>query len=128
MTDKDYQKQILALLSELSDERIEWLKDVAWNLARVTGKYDRLSVCNELSHKEELLLWYLQAEEMEKWVEEMEIKHKESMRKHEEFMRKCEEEHKKNEEFLRETDEFIRSLKKDRASSSIKYLFPIGEA
>lgn len=107
MTDKDYQKQILALLSELSDERIEWLKDVAWNLARVTRKYDRFSVNDELSLKEKLILLYFEREE---------------------FLRDWEEEKKKNEEFLRETDTFIHSLKKDRASSSIKYLFPIGEA
>ena len=107
MTDKDYQKQILTLLSELSDERIEWLKDVAWNLASATRKYDRFSVNDELSLKEKLILLYFEREE---------------------FLRDWEEEKKKNEEFLRETDEFIRSLKKDRASSSIKYLFPIGEA
>lgn len=114
MTDKDYKKQILVFLSELSDERIEWLKDVAWNLARVTGKYDRFSVNNGLSLKEKILLLDFEAEESEKWGEELEIKRKE--------------EHKEFEEFLRETDEFIRALKKDRASSSIKYLFPIGEA
>lgn len=107
MTNKDYHKQILALLSELSDERIEWLKDVAWNLARVTRKYDRISVNNGLSLKEQILLLDFEAEECKKWIEEMEIEHEEYMRKHEEFMR---------------------SLKKDQASSSIKYLFPIGEA
>ena len=105
--DKDYQKQILALLSELSDERIEWLKDVAWNLASATRKYDRFSVNDELSLKEKLILLYFEREE---------------------FLRDWEEGKKKHEEFLRETDEFIRSIKKDRASSSIKYLFPIGEA
>lgn len=107
MTDKDYHKQILELLSELSDERIEWLKDVAWNLARVTRKYDRISVNNGLSLKEQILLLVFEAEENKKWIEEMKIEHEEYMRKHEEFMR---------------------SLKKDQASSSIKYLFPIGEA
>lgn len=107
MTNKDYHKQILALLSELSDERIEWLKDVAWNLARVTRKYDRISVNNGLSLKEQILLLDFEAEECKKWIEEMEIEHEEYMRKHEEFMR---------------------SLKKDQASSSINYLFPIGEA
>lgn len=107
MTNKDYHKQILALLSELSDERIEWLKDVAWNLARVTRKYDRISVNNGLSLKEQILLLDFEAEECKKWIEEMEIEHEEYMRKHEEFMRHS---------------------KKDQASSSIKYLFPIGEA
>ena len=102
MTNKDYHKQILALLSELSDERIEWLKDVAWNLARVTRKYDRISVNNGLSLKEQILLLDFEAEECKKWIE-----HEEYMRKHEEFMRHS---------------------KKDQASSSIKYLFPIGEA
>lgn len=121
MTDKDYQKQILALLSELSDERIEWLKDVAWNLARVTGKYDWISVKDGLSFKEKLLLMDFWADEIEIEIEESKRKNEESMRKHKEYMRKCEEENK-------EIDEYIRSLKKDRASSSIKYLFPIGEA
>ena len=121
MTDKDYQKQILALLRELSDERIEWLKDVAWNLARVTRKYDRISVNNGLSLKEKILLMDFEAEEHKKWAEEIDIET-------EKIKRELEEEKKKHEEFLRETDEFIRSIKKDRASSSIKYLFPIGEA
>lgn len=121
MTDKDYQKQILALLSELSDERIEWLKDVAWNLARVTRKYDRVSVNKGLSLKEKILLLDFEAEEHKKWAEEIKIEREEDKKKHEEFMRE-------QKEFIRETDEFIRSLKRDRASSPIKYLFPIGEA
>lgn len=121
MTDKDYQKQILALLSELSDERIEWLKDVAWNLARVTRKYDRFSVNSGLSHKEEIVLSYFEIEEMKKCLEEIKIEREEDKKKHEEFMRE-------QKEFIRETDEFIRSLKRDRASSSINYPFPIGEA
>jgi hypothetical protein len=121
MTDKDYKKQILALLSELSDERIEWLKDVAWNLARVTRKYDRISVCDGLSLKEKILLLDFEAEESKKWIEEMEIEH-------EEFMRKQIELDRETEKFIRETDEFIRSLKRDRASSFINYPFFIGEA
>lgn len=114
MTNKDYHKHILALLSELSAERIEWLKDVAWNLARVTRKYDRISVNNGLSLKEKILLMYFEAEEHKKWAEEINIET-------ENIKRELEEEKKKHEEF-------IRSIKKDRASSSIKYLFPIGEA
>ncbi len=121
MTDKDYQKQILALLSELSDERVNWLKDVAWNLARVTRKYERFSVYNGLSLKEKILLLDFETEETKKWTEEMKIEHEESMRKHEDFLRETD-------EFIRETDAFISSLNKDEASSSIKFLFPIGEA
>lgn len=99
MTDKDYQKQILALLSELSDERVNWLKDVAWNLARVTRKYDRNSLKKELSYEEYNLLM------------EFEI---------EEGYRYCEEIDRENERIRMELE------RKD--SSSIKYLFPIGEA
>jgi hypothetical protein len=121
MIDKDFQKQILAFSSELSDERIEWLKDVAWNLARVTRKYDRFSVNNGLSLKEKIVLLHFEVEENEKWIEEMKIKHEEEKKKHEEFIRETE-------EFIRETDEFIRSIKRDRASSFINYPFPIGEA
>ena len=99
MEEKD-KKLMLALFSELSDKRKKWFKDVAWNLARVTDKYDRLSVYNGLSHKEELLLLYLETEETKKWNEELKIEH----------------------------EEYIRSFKKDQASSTIKYLFPIGEA
>lgn len=128
MTDKDYQKQILALLSELSDERIEWLKDVAWNLARVTRKYDRISVNNGLSLKEKIVLLDFEAEEQKKWAEEIEIETEKSKRELEEEKKKHEEFLKEADGFLKETDEFIRSFKKDRASSSIKYLFPIGEA
>lgn len=128
MTDKDYQKQILALLSELSDERIEWLKDVAWNLARVTRKYDRISVNNGLSLKEKIVLLDFEAEEQKKWAEEIEIETEKSKRELEEEKKKYEEFLKEADGFLKETDEFIRSFKKDRASSSIKYLFPIGEA
>ena len=107
MTDKDFQKYVLAILSDLSDERIEWLKDVAWNLARVTRKYDRLSVNNRLSPKEKIILLHFEVEEQNKWIEEMEIEREEEKKKHEYF---------------------IRSLKRDRASSSINYPFPIGEA
>lgn len=128
MTDKDYQKQILALLSELSDERIEWLKDVAWNLARVTRKYDRISVNNGLSLKEKIVLLDFEAEEQKKWAEEIEIETEKSKRELVEEKKKHEEFLKEADGFLKETDEFIRSFKKDRASSSIKYLFPIGEA
>ena len=40
----------------ISIDRIEWLKDVAWNLVRGTRKYDRLSIYDKLSPKELCLL------------------------------------------------------------------------
>lgn len=93
--------------SSVSPERIKWLKEVAWHLARVTRKYDRLSLEHELSHEEYMLLLDFEIEETHRYVEEIK--------------RKIEEEKK-------EHDKYIRSLKKDRASSSVKFLFPIGEA
>ena len=92
--------------SSVSSERIKWLKDVAWHLARVTGKYNRLSIEHELSHEEFMLLSDFEIEESRKYGEEIK--------------RKIEEERKEHEKY-------IRSLKK-RASSSVIFLFPIGEA
>jgi len=107
MTDKEIRKTILQLSSGLSEDWIEWLKNVAWNLARVTGKYDRISINSGLSLKERLLLSCFELEEMKKWRIEMKIEH---------------------EKFMREHNDYLRSRKKDQDSISIKYPFPIGEA
>ena len=108
MKDNDYPKRILDLLNELSlsDERIEWFEDVAWNLARVTRKYDRTSVYNGLPFKEYLLLSYLEIEEINKWNEEIKFEN----------------------EILERKLKSIRSFEKKEVQDSISYPFPIGEA
>ena len=97
--DGDLEDAINVVL-QMSEERLQWFKDVAWNLARVTGKYDRLATIKELSILEKLILIKIETEETEKW----------------------------NEELKRELEEWWREHEKKRASSSMIYLFPIGEA
>lgn len=84
--------------NSISVERINWLKEVAWHLARVTRKYDR-SIYDELPVNEKSLLY--------------EFEHKESLLYIEEIKSR-------NDVLARKT--------KGKASSSISYLFPMGEA
>ena len=102
------------IVLQMSEERLQWLEDVAWNLARRTGKYDRLAIHKELSILEELIIIKIETEETKRWNEELEIEHEEWKREQEEWWRKH--------------NEWWREYEKKRASSSIKYLFPIGEA
>lgn len=88
---------------KMSEERIQWIKDVAWNLARRTGKFDILAISKELSSVERMILYLFLAEETNKVTDEEKIEH-------EKFMRN------------------IRQHNIEKASSSMIYLFPIGEA
>ena len=109
------------IVLQMSEERLQWLEDVAWNLARRTGKYDRLAIHKELSILEELIIIKIETEETKRWNEELEIEHEEWKREQEEWWRK-------HNEWWRKHNEWWREYEKKRASSSIKYLFPIGEA
>lgn len=123
--DEEYKRSLDYCLSQLSDERIEWLKEVALNLARNTEKYDRMSIYQDLSPMENFICSHFEADETHKITEEMHIEHI----KFEERMRiRMEKERREYEEFLRETDEFIQKYRNEKASSSMIYLFPIGEA
>ena len=104
--DGDLEDAINVVL-QMSEERLQWFKDVAWNLARVTGKYDRLATTKGLSILERLILIKIETEESEKWNEE------------------CQREHDK---WLREHEEWLREFNKKQASASMNYSFPIGEA
>lgn len=97
-----------------SKERIKWLKDVAWNLARNTHKYERMAIYKELSIHELTLLSQFEHKEDTKLIEKMKIEFDKDRRE--------------QESFLRETEEFIRRLKRNDASSTINYPFPLGEA
>ena len=109
------------IVLQMSEERLQWLEDVAWNLARRTGKYDRLAIHKELSILEKLIIIKIETEETKRWNEELEIEHEEWKREQEEWWRK-------HNEWWRKHNEWWREYEKKRASSSIKYLFPIGEA
>ena len=111
--DGDLEDAINVVL-QMSEERLQWFKDVAWNLARVTGKYDRLATIKELSILEKLILIKIEVEETEKWNEELKREHEEWQREHDKWWR--------------EHDKWWREHEKKRASASINYLFPIGEA
>ena len=95
---------------KMSEERIQWIKDVAWNLARITEKYNRFAITKELSVVETMILYLFETEETKKWNAEMKIIYEEERRKHKEFLRK------------------IRQKNIEKSSSSMIYLFPIGEA
>ena len=99
---------------QMSEERFQWFNDVAWNLARVTGKYDRLAIFKELSILEKLILIKIETEETKKWTEELKLEHEEWLRK--------------DEEWWREHNKWLREQEAKRASASLNYLFPIGEA
>lgn len=103
-------KQVL----KMSEERIQWIYDVAWNLARITGKYDRFAISKELSVVEYMILCLFEAEETE-------LARAEDMRKHNEWRRE-------QEEWWREYEKRQREQETKRASASLNYLFPIGEA
>lgn len=113
---------------QMSEERLQWFKDVAWNLARVTGKYDRLATIKELSILEKLILIKIETEETKKWNEELNLL---SEFEHQEYMKKIEEQERKSEDFRQKFEKFKRIIRQyniDKASSSMIYLFPIGEA
>ena len=109
------------IVLQMSEERLQWLEDVAWNLARHTGKYDRLAIHKELSILEKLIIIIIETEETKRWNEELEIEHEEWKREHEEWKRE-------QEEWWRKHNEWWREYEKKRASASMNYLFPIGEA
>ena len=100
--------------------RIEWLREVAYNFARVTRKYDRFSVYKTLSEGEYYLLLQFEAEESLQLAEEAKRKAEEAKREAEEAKREAEEAEREYNGFKRELDR--------KASSSVKCLFPIGEA
>lgn len=52
-------------------DRLNWLKEVACNLARVTNRYDRLSVWKVLSDEEKSTLIRLELEETKKYAAEL---------------------------------------------------------
>ena len=91
---------VINAVLQLSEERILWLKDVAWNLARNTGEYDRFVLGKELSPVEEMIEARFEAEETEKWCKEME----------------------------RDRQEWWCEYEKKQASAYLNYIFPIGEA
>ena len=101
--DKKYKNEWRLRKTTLSEDRIKWLKDVAWNLSRITHKYDRLAIYEELTYQELHLL--------------SEYEHEEDMK----IIRELEGGNKRLEAFLRE-------IEKEKASASMNYLFPIGEA
>ena len=90
--DEKYKNEWKLRKTTLSEKRIKWLKDVAWNLARITHKYDRSVLDEELTYQELHLLSEFEIEEQMKIIEE------------------------------------LRQRRIEKASSSIIYLFPIGEA
>ena len=86
----------------ISIDRIEWLKDVAWNLVRGTRKYDRLSIYDKLSPKELCLLCEFEIKENKCHFEELNKEYEELKKDHEKFMRKRHEEHENHLRFLEE--------------------------
>ena len=101
----------------LSEDRIKWLKDVAWNLSRITHKYDRLEIYEKLTYQELHLL--------------CEFEHEEDLKIHEEDLKIIEEHERKYEDFRRKFEKYKRNIRQyniEKASSSMIYLFPIGEA
>ena len=103
LREKGASENTIKEVSQLSDERIQWFKDVAWNLARITNKYDRESLYKDLPHAELMVLLSFEAEETIKWSKEMKNEHQEFLRK-------------------------LRQMKVEKASASLNYIFPIGEA
>ena len=116
-----FHEDAINFVLQMSEERFQWFNDVAWNLARVTGKYDRLAIFKELSILEKLILIKIETEETKKWTEESKLEHEEWLRKQEEWLRK-------DEEWWREHNKWLREQEAKRASASLNYLFPIGEA
>lgn len=120
------------IVLQMSEERFQWFKDVAWNLARVTGKYDRLAIYKELSILEKLILIKIETEETKKWNEELELErqreHNKWLREQEEWQREQEEWWREQEEWQRKNEEWWREQEAKQASASLNYLFPIGEA
>lgn len=52
-------------------DRLDWLREVAYHLARVTKRYDRISVWKALSDEEKLALMRLEIEETKKYTAEL---------------------------------------------------------
>lgn len=100
-------EDVINVVLQMSEERLQWFKDVAWNFARVTQKYDRLAILKELSILEKLILIKIETEESKKWNEEMKREREERWREH---------------------NEWLREFERKQASASINFLFPIGEA
>ncbi len=52
-------------------DRLSWLREVAYNLARVTNRYNRSSIWKALSDEEKLTLMRLEIEETKKYTAEL---------------------------------------------------------
>jgi hypothetical protein len=52
-------------------DRLNWLREVAYNFARVTNRYDRSSIWKVLSDEEKLTLMRLEIEETKKYTAEL---------------------------------------------------------
>lgn len=52
-------------------DRLNWLREVAYHLARVTNRYDRSSIWKALSDEEKLTLMRLEIEETKKYTAEI---------------------------------------------------------
>lgn len=52
-------------------DRLNWLREVAYHLARVTKRYDRSSIWKAISDEEKLTLMRLELEETKKYTAEL---------------------------------------------------------
>lgn len=55
----------------VGNDRLNWLREVAYHLARVTNRYDRSSIWKALSDEEKLTLTKFELEETKRYAEEI---------------------------------------------------------
>ena len=104
LKEKGISEMTIREVMQLSDERIQWLKDAARNYANDPWKYKSLS--RNMPHADFMVFDTFVNKEHERFIEETER----FIEEHREFMRE------------------IRQREIEKASSSMIYLFPIGEA
>ena len=122
--EKGNSEWIIKEVSQLSEERIQWLKDAAWNEANSTKKYNRDYLIKELPNidfivfesfiaEEHKLVFKEQEEENQRFIEETKLFLEEDKR------------------YLEEAKRFLTKYKgnmKRKASSIMDNYFPMGEA
>lgn len=122
--EKGNSEWIIKKVSQLSEERIQWLKDAAWNEANSTKKYNRDYLIKELPNIDFIVFESFIAEEHKRVFKE---KEEENQRFIEETKLFLEE----DKRYLEEAKRFLTKYKgnmKRKASSIMDNYFPMGEA